>query len=141
MHLLLLALLSLAALFTGRAVQAQGQAEAERKVTAFVLEDWRITNLPMPQDFTYTMTLVDLNGDGIEEALVVYNHPTSCGSRGCSAFVLDLSGTQACSRGDFIAFSLEAGSGTKGGWRDVVLNGATSIPFNNGHYGNGSWDC
>ncbi|MBL3597887.1 hypothetical protein JMM63_20420 [Rhodovulum sulfidophilum] len=69
-------------------------------------------------------TLVDLNGDGIEEALVFYNHPTSCGSRG-----------------DFIAFSLEAGSGTKGGRRDVVLNGAASIPFNNGHYGNASWDC
>lgn len=52
MHLLLLALLSLAALFTGGAVQAQGQAEAERKVTVFVLEDWRITNWPMPQGFT-----------------------------------------------------------------------------------------
>lgn len=116
------------------------QAEAERKVTDFVLQDWQLTNLPMPQDFTYTMTRVDLYGDRIQESWVFYNHPMSCGTRGCSVFLLDLRCAAACGRCNCIAFVPEAGQETNGGWRDIMLNNATTFPFIGGHYVDGSWN-
>ena len=43
------------------------------------------------------LDLVDLNGDGIPEALARIESPYSCGNKGCTAYVLDLSGPTACS--------------------------------------------
>src|SRR3954454_23504790 len=70
-----------------------------------------------------SLTLVDLNGDGIPEALTRIESPGSCGTRGCTACVLDLSGPSARSIGDFIAHSLEPLPTKTGAWRDVSVNG------------------
>src|ERR1700746_2238249 len=53
------------------------------------------------------LDLVDLNGDGIPEALARVESREDCGSRGCTAYVLDLTGPTARSIGDFTAHSLK----------------------------------
>ena len=68
-----------------------------------------------------SLTLVDLNGDGIPEALARIESPGSCGTRGCTAYVLDLSGPSARSIGDFIAHRLEVLPTKTGAWRDVSV--------------------
>src|SRR5579863_9414328 len=67
------------------------------------------------------LDLVDLNGDGIPEALARIESPYSCGSHGCTAYVLDLSGPTARSIGDFIAFRLKVLTTKTGAWRDVSV--------------------
>jgi hypothetical protein len=69
------------------------------------------------------LDLVDLNGDGIPEALARIESPYSCGTRGCTAYVLDLSGSAARSIGDFTAHSLKVLPTKTGEWRDVSVNG------------------
>jgi hypothetical protein len=76
---------------------------------------------------------VDLNGDGIPEALARIESPFSCGSHGCAAYILDLSGPTARSIGDFIAFSLEVLPTKTGAWRDVSVNGFKQV-FQAGKY-------
>lgn len=79
------------------------------------------------------LTLVDLNGDGIPEALARIESPASCGTRGCTAYVLDLSGPTARSIGDFTAQSLKVLPTKTGAWRDVSLNGIKQV-FQAGKY-------
>jgi hypothetical protein len=69
------------------------------------------------------LNFVDLNGDGIPEALARIESPNSCGTRGCTAYVLDLSGPAARSIGDFTAHSLQVLPTKTGAWRDVSVNG------------------
>jgi hypothetical protein len=79
------------------------------------------------------LDLVDLNGDGIPEALARIESQYSCGSHGCAAYVLDLSGPAARSIGDFIAFSLKALPTKTGAWRDISLDGKKQV-FQAGKY-------
>jgi len=79
------------------------------------------------------LDLVDLNGDGIPEALARIESQYSCGSHGCAAYVLDLSGPAARSIGDFIAFSLKVLPTKTGAWRDVSLDGTKQV-FQAGKY-------
>jgi hypothetical protein len=74
-----------------------------------------------------SLNLVDLNGDGIPEALARIESPYSCGTRGCTAYVLDLSGPTARSIGDFIAHSLTVLPTKTGAWRDVSVNGFKQV--------------
>ena len=79
----------------------------------------------------FSLNLVDLNGDGIPEALARVED--SCGSRGCTAYVLDLSGPTARSIGDFTAHTLKALPTKTGAWRDVSVNGYKQV-FKAGKY-------
>jgi Protein of unknown function (DUF3828) len=85
-----------------------------------------------------SIKFVDLNGDGVPEALVVSEGPQDCGSHGCSAFVLDLSGPAAKDIGSFIGFGLEPLSSQTRGWRDLSLIGSRGnhpVRFNGRAYG------
>jgi hypothetical protein len=79
------------------------------------------------------LTLVDLNGDGILEALARIESPDQCGSRGCTAYVLDLSGPTARSIGDYSALSLKVLPTKTGAWQDVSVNGFKQV-FQAGKY-------
>lgn len=80
-----------------------------------------------------SLNLVDLNGDGIPEALVRVESPNDCGSRGCTAYALDLTGTTARSIGDFTAQTLTVLPTKTGAWRDLSLNGVKMV-FQGGKY-------
>jgi hypothetical protein len=82
-----------------------------------------------------SLNLVDLNGDGIPEALVrIEGGPPICGASHCPAYVLDLSGPTARSIGDFLVQqSLKALPTKTGAWRDVSLDGGKMI-FHAGKY-------
>jgi len=68
------------------------------------------------------LDLVDLNGDGIPEALARVESPEDCGTRGCTAYVLDLSRPAARSIGDFIAWSLKVLPTKTGAWQASACN-------------------
>ena len=65
--------------------------------------------------------LVDLNGDGVPEAIVTDNGPTSCGSHGCSISILDLTGPKARSMADLLGARVNILPTKTGGWKDVSL--------------------
>ena len=68
---------------------------------------------------------VDLNGDGVPEALVIRDgDPQDCGTHGCAANVLDLRGPAAKDIGDFIAFDLQPLASKTRGWRDISVIGS-----------------
>jgi hypothetical protein len=72
-----------------------------------------------------TVHFVDLNGDGVPEALVIRDDdPQDCGTRGCAALVLDLHGPAAKEIGGFIAFDLQPLSSRTRGWRDISMFGS-----------------
>ena len=79
---------------------------------------------PSGKELKASIHFVDLNGDGIPEALVISDDPQDCGSHGCSAFVLDLRGPAAKDIGDFLAFDLQPLSSRTRGWRDISLIGS-----------------
>ena len=66
-----------------------------------------------------TVHFVDLNGDGVPEALVISDDPQDCGTHGCAASVLDLRGPAAKEIGGFIAFDLQPLSSQTRGSRDI----------------------
>jgi hypothetical protein len=81
-----------------------------------------------------SLNLVDLNGDGIPEALVRIESRYTCGASHCAVYVLDLSGPTARSIGDFLVQqSLKALPTKTGAWRDVSLDGGKMI-FHAGKY-------
>ncbi len=71
-----------------------------------------------------TVHFVDLNGDGVTEALVISGDPQDCGTHGCAANVLDLRGPAAKDIGDFIAWDLQPLSSKTRGWRDISVIGS-----------------
>ena len=72
-----------------------------------------------------TVHFVDLNGDGVPEALVIRDDdPQACGTHGCAASVLDLRGPAAKEIGGFIAFDLQPLSSQTRGWRDISMFGS-----------------
>ncbi|MFG1359938.1 hypothetical protein [Xanthobacter pseudotagetidis] len=74
---------------------------------------------------------IDLNGDGANEAIVTVTDPGWCGENGCTIFVVDFSGGQARTIGEFIGQSLTPGKGRTGEWRDLVLRGPTGQEVEN----------
>ena len=96
-----------------------------KKAMSFLTED--------AADAKIDLDLVDLNGDRIPEGLAVVESPSECGSRGCAAYVLDLTGPRARSIGDFTAQTLKALPTKTGKWRDVSLNGI-KMSFRGGVY-------
>lgn len=113
----------------GQACEAAPQA----KVTAFVDRVAAEAGLPIPRTAVKT-EFVDLNGDGVPEALVRIEDANWCGARGCSAFVLDLKGPQARSLGDFTAQDMRPLATRTAGWRDISVNGV-SQKYRAGRYG------
>jgi hypothetical protein len=89
-----------------------------------------------------TVHFVDLNGDGVPEALVIRDgDPQDCGTHGCAANVLDLRGPAAKDIGDFIAFDFQPLSSRTRGWRDLSLTGSqnsTLLRFNGRVYSSSS---
>jgi hypothetical protein len=76
-----------------------------------------------------TVHFVDLNGDGVPEALVIRDDDPQedCGTHGCTAWVLDLRGPAAKEIGSFIAWGLQPLSSQTRGWRDIsVIGGGNS---------------
>jgi hypothetical protein len=112
------------------AAQGANESALRAKVTQWVKEG----KTEADENEQVSIRFVDLNADGMPEALVVIRGATSCGSRSCSAFVLDLRGPAARSIGDFTAHKLEALSSRTGGWRDISVNGHR-IRFRGGQYG------
>lgn len=115
------------------AVRAENEAALRAKVTRYIAEFERGTGLKGAPKPDAAIDLVDLNGDGTPEALVVLKGGTYCGARGCTAFVLDLRGPKARSIGDFIAAELRALPTKTGGWRDIDLNGYRMV-YRSGKY-------
>lgn len=73
-----------------------------------------------------SIELVDLNGDGIPEAIVDTNF--SCGAHGCYAYVLDLKGPKARSIGEYIGVAEIKELPTKtGSWHDISVNGYKQV--------------
>jgi hypothetical protein len=97
------------------------------KAMAFLMQDM------VDKNPNISLDLVDLNGDGIPEALAVIESPSDCGTRGCTAYALDLSGPTARSIGDFTAQSLKPLPTKTGAWRDVALSGV-KMSFHAGGY-------
>jgi hypothetical protein len=111
-------------------VDAQGTTEftLRKKVTQFLAVFQK--GLPPSKESDTSIKFVDLNGDGIPEALVIINDPQWCGSHGCSAFVLDLRGPAAKDIGDFTAFDLQPLSTQTRGWRDISVIGTSVMGKN-----------
>jgi hypothetical protein len=107
---------------------AQDDASARAKILGFMAKSGIRAN-----ESDVSIRLVDLNGDGKSEALLVFKGQMHCGNRGCAANVLDLRGAEARSVGDFIATTLEVLPSSTNGWRDLSLNGNRMI-FQNGEY-------
>ncbi|MCA8879803.1 MAG: hypothetical protein KDA73_07560 [Rhodobacteraceae bacterium] len=120
------------------AAPAMSEGAAREKVSAFLADYLGVSEADSSKDVA--ITLADLNGDGTDEALVVYSSPLYCGAGGCSAFVLELSAQKACSRADLLAFELAPGTTEHDGWRDVVADGIT-LRYAGGKYGGGSSTC
>ena len=103
------------------------------KAMAFIQSSASSARTPLEPSDEVTIELVELNGQPPREAFAIVKGFNWCGSRGCSAQVLDLSGPQAVSIGDFIASRLEVLPGTTGGWQDIAVNGHRQI-YHDGKY-------
>ena len=108
---------------------AANTATYRAKAMAFLKQD----DASSGSDRKIFLDLVDLNGDGIPEALARVESRFDCGSRGCAAYVLDLTGPTARSMGDFIAQNLKVLPSKTGQWTDVSLNGHKMV-FRSGKY-------
>jgi hypothetical protein len=112
---------------------ASDAAIQRAKVARFVNRDMAAANLSAPRDLKTELEFVDLDGDGVDEALLILRSQQTCGSRGCTAYVLDLHRAEARNIGDFTAEVLKALPTRTNGWRDLSLNGQR-MTFRNGRY-------
>jgi hypothetical protein len=116
--------------------QATNEVASKKKVEQFLLGFQKETGLPV-KELKTSIQFVDLNSDGTPEALVIINDQQWCGSHGCGAFVLDLSGPAAKDIGDFTAFDLQPLSSRTRGWRDISVIGTSKgnrVRFNGRAY-------
>ncbi|WP_210334985.1 peptidoglycan-binding domain-containing protein [Mesorhizobium mediterraneum] len=109
------------------------EAGLRKKVMNFLGEGDALAKIEPNGDREIDIKPVDLNGDGMSEVLVIVRSSLDCGSRGCAGYVLDLSGPEAVSRGDFIANTLDAAESKTNGWRDILLDGQRFI-YRSGKY-------
>jgi hypothetical protein len=63
--------------------------------------------------------LVDLNGDGCAEAIVVFRSAFLGGARGCSTHVLDMSFDPPREAGGMLTCGVAPAPGRTNGWRDL----------------------
>lgn len=66
---------------------------------------------------------VDLDGDGRVDAIVLMDHPYSCGSAGCAVHVFISEGSRLRRVGEFLANEVEPVTTSTEGWRDLSVNG------------------
>ena len=76
----------------------------------------------------------DLNGDGQEEIIARVDHPDLCGRSGCSTMILTRRGARWQPVFDDFVHTLAPGERSTNGWRDVTLNGRTTLRFERGAY-------
>lgn len=108
---------------TAQTAGTADEAALRAKVMAFAQGHAAGAGLPLGGDADMAIEFVDLNEDGTPEGLVILKGMNWCGMRGCAAFVLDLSGPQARSIGDFIGTALTPLPDRTGQWRDIALDG------------------
>jgi hypothetical protein len=109
-------------------------ADLRAKAEAFARSSVASAGIPLGDRDSIRVELVELNGSAPSEAFVYVEGPGWCGASGCQATVLDLSGPEAVSVGDYIATRLEAAPATTGGWSDITVNGHRHV-FRGGRYG------
>lgn len=109
------------------------EAALDAKLQAFFASFQAAANMPSAGNVTLQRAYLDLGGSAVPEALVVFNGSLFCGSRGCSAVILDMSGPQARSIGDFIAVSFTPLESRTNGYRDVAM-GAAILQFDGATY-------
>ncbi len=120
----------------GRADENRGdRAQKRAKVLRFIQGWLRAQNAPEENMRHYPLELqfVDLDGDGISEALVIVRDDVQCTAGVCPAFVLDLREANARSLGDFRAHGLKALPTSTNGWRDLSA-GEKRVTFRDGRY-------
>ena len=124
----------------GLAAQRGSETVLRAKITQHLEQIEKEAGLPLNKT-EVSIQLVDLNGDGTPEALGIVRDSTWCGSGGCTAFALDLSGPVARSIGEFLAVKLEALSSRTNGWRDISQHSrgvGRRLHFRGGQYGGSS---
>lgn len=126
-------LVTAAAPVAGQDITKLNEAALRVKVAQFVAAFAQSSGIPRGKPQTVTQ-FVDLNGDGRLEALTVIQDLPFCGASGCTAFVLDLTGTKARSIGDFFGESLKPLASKTNGWQDLSVDGHRAT-FANGKYG------
>lgn len=109
------------------------EVDLRQKIIDFVWRGTASADLRPDAEADIHIEFVDLNEDGTPEAFVFSRRDHDCGSRGCAAYVLDLSGPDATSLGDFIGSKLEAAAGRTNGWRDILLEGQKFV-YRSGTY-------
>ncbi len=122
------------AALAGGAAWAQVDPAAQAKVARFADAQVAAAGIDPSDDLRYRMTFVDLNRDGMPEALLTLDGRDWCGTMGCSAWVLDLTGAEAQSLGDFISHEMQALGTMTNGWHDLSLNGHRQV-MRGGSYG------
>ncbi|MFZ2088684.1 MAG: hypothetical protein WAU47_08930 [Desulfobaccales bacterium] len=108
-------------LFAVAAGTGAGTEEALQKALLAYLD--KTGNDPQSID-PHQTALVDLNGDGQEDALVLLQGPFWCGSGGCTLLVFTATnaGFQFVSSSTLIRGPVLVGETKTCGWRDLVVN-------------------
>jgi len=124
----LAALLSLAACgLPLTSAQSQTSAQIDpalrRQVEAALRRDLEDARAMNGQAARLQIQNVDLNGDGRSDAIVLMDHPFSCGSRPCAVHVFVVEGSGLRRVGDILANEVKAATTSTAGWRDLSVNG------------------
>ncbi|MCB1354783.1 MAG: hypothetical protein KDK03_18800 [Rhodobacteraceae bacterium] len=106
------------------AASAQETPELAAKVDAFLARELAAQAMPPAPDRSVWRAFADLGGTPVPEALVIVSSRWDCGTRGCAGTILDLTGPEARSIGDFIAHDFTPLESRSNGWREVDMNGA-----------------
>ena len=105
--------------------QTSGQIDPalRRQVEAALRRDLEDARAMNGQAARLQIQSVDLNGDGRSDAIVLMDHPFSCGSRGCAVHVFVAEGAGLRRVGDILANEVKPATTSTAGWRDLSLNG------------------
>jgi hypothetical protein len=118
----------------GRADENPSERARQRAKVLRYIDDWlKAQNAPDTPDPSMELQFVDLDGDGVSEALAIMREDLQCGATGCPAFVLDLREAKARSLGDFFANILKVLPTSTNGWRDLSVDGK-HLTFRDGRY-------
>lgn len=92
--------------------------ESEQPLSAVVAQAAQTT---APE---YQHGLVDLNGDGVSDAVVLLRDPGWCGSGGCTMLILKGSeaGYDVISRSTVTHTPVRVAESTSHGWRDIIVS-------------------
>lgn len=105
--------------------QTAGQVEPalRRQVEAALRRDLDDARAMNGQAARLQMQSVDLNGDGRADAIVLMDHPFSCGSRGCAVHVFVAEGAGLRRVAEILANDVKPAGSSTAGWRDLSVNG------------------